>query len=201
MKRIKILAVLAIVFFIVQDVMDGFRGFRKGFDAAGDETEFVSSMDVEVRPTTACVSDTLYDRASGTQAPFWANRIGASYEAERTPTMLGMLFLLGLPLLALVFYGIYCFVRMLVSVLRGDVFTRLNVRRMRFFVYSVLLLDCWMEVYRWLSFRLVERLEIPGYEVVYSGLEYSWLSYILLALFTEVFAVGVKMKEEQDLTI
>jgi len=29
----------------------------------------------------------------------------------------------------------------------------------------------------------------------------AWFGYIMLALFTEIFAAGVKLKEEQDLTI
>ena len=29
----------------------------------------------------------------------------------------------------------------------------------------------------------------------------DWISLVVIVLFTEIFAVGVKMKEEQDLTI
>jgi hypothetical protein len=31
--------------------------------------------------------------------------------------------------------------------------------------------------------------------------KYAWFNYMLLALFTEIFAIGVKIKEEQDLTV
>ena len=105
-------------------------------------------------------------------------------------------------LLLFALYGTYCLIRTIISVTRGDVFTRLNVRRMRFFVYSLMLLGAGYEVWRWLSYvEASQRLVLTGYEVVYEGLQFDWLPYVLLALFTELFAAGVKMKEEQDLTI
>ena len=107
-----------------------------------------------------------------------------------------------IPIGLLLFYGIYCLVRLVIAVVRGSVFTRPNVRRMRFFVYGVVVGGVWFELFRWFSYLAVTgSVDIPGYEVAYDGLKYSWLSYILLALFTEIFAAGVKIKEEQDLTI
>ena len=86
--------------------------------------------------------------------------------------------------------------------LRGSVFTRQNVRRMRLFVYSTLLLGMLFELMCYASYlNVTTHVVIPGYEVAYGGLEYTWLPYLLLALFTEIFAIGVKLKEEQDLTI
>ena len=50
MKKIKILALLAIVAFVVQDVVDGFRGATDGWQAAGDKTEHSIHIDLPVRP-------------------------------------------------------------------------------------------------------------------------------------------------------
>ena len=73
---------------------------------------------------------------------------------------------------------------------------------MRLFVYSALLLGVLSELLVYASYlNVAAHVDIPGYEVVYSGLKYAWLPYLLLALFTEIFAIGVKLKEEQDLTI
>ena len=58
MKKIKILALLAIVVFLVQDMGDMFQGFADGWEAAGDRTEFKSSMSLAVRPTATLVPDT-----------------------------------------------------------------------------------------------------------------------------------------------
>ena len=86
--------------------------------------------------------------------------------------------------------------------MRGRVFTRVNVRRMRAFVYSVILGMIVHELWGYLVYlQAAECFVIPDYEVIYRGLRNTWLPYLLLALFTEIFAVGVKIKEEQDLTI
>lgn len=201
MKKIKILALLVIVAFVVQDVVDGFQGFHDGYRAAGDSTEFNSHFDLSVRPTDTLVPDTLQSISTGTEAPYWATRIEAYSDIESSVVQtVGLIIAVPLGLFGI--YAIYCFIRLMVSVLHGSVFTRKNVRRMRIFVYSTLLYGVLFELMRYISYlNMAAHIDIPGYEVVYGGLKYAWLPYLLLALFTEVFAIGVKLKEEQDLTI
>lgn len=205
MKKIKLLALLAIVAFLVQDVGDAVHSFA--YDSPEpSQTElrpgnYDSHLQLAVRPTDACVPGTVHSTVTGTDAPFWATRIEAFGYIEPSASLIAMTFgLVALLLFAL--YGTYCLIRTIISVTRGDVFTHLNVRRMRFFVYSLMLLGAGYEVWRWLSYvEASQRLVLTGYEVVYEGLQFDWLPYVLLALFTELFAAGVKMKEEQDLTI
>lgn len=201
MKKIKILALLVIVAFVVQDLVDGFRGATDGWQAAGDSTEHSTHFDLSVRPDDTFVPDTLRSIATGTETPYWATRIEAY--SDMKPSVLQMVCVGVAALLALfVLYGIYCLIRLVIAVLRGSVFTRKNVRRMRIFVYSTLLFAVLFEVMSYVSYlNVTTHVYIPGYEVVYGGLKYPWLPYLLLALFTEIFAIGVKLKEEQDLTI
>lgn len=201
MKKIKILALLAIVAFVVQDVVDGFRGATDGWQAAGDKTGHSIHIDLPVRPTDTFVPDTLQSITTGTATPYWATRIEGYSDIEPSVAQMACVFV-AVILVLFVLYGIYCLVRLVIAVLRGSVFTRKNVRRMRIFIYSTLLFAASFEVMRYASYlNVTAHVDIPGYEVVYSGLEYAWLPYLLLALFTEIFAVGVKIKEEQDLTI
>ena len=171
MRKIKLLALLVIVAFVVQDLVDMFSGATDGWRAAGDSTEYNAHFDLAVRPTDTLVPDSLQGATNGVKAPYWATRIEG--------------------------YG-----RIQQCVLRGSVFTRQNVRRMRTFVYSTLLLGVLFELMSYASYlNVTAHVAIPGYEVAYGGLKYTWLPYLLLALFTEIFAIGVKLKEEQDLTI
>ena len=48
---------------------------------------------------------------------------------------------------------------------------------------------------------LASQVQLEGYEVLPYSFKYAWFNYMLLALFTEIFAIGVKIKEEQDLTV
>ena len=203
MKKIKILALLAVVMFIVQDLTDMTRGFSDGWRDAKEGTEFggMPSTSFVVRPTVALVPDTLQGKVSGVKAPFWATQVEAQGKVEPSVAIKVTRIVL-IPVGLLMFYGIYCLIRLIVSVVQGSVFTRKNVRRMRFFVYGAMSATLIVELERWLAYRnAVEHVLLPGYELVYSGLKYDWLFFLLLALFTEIFAVGVKIKEEQDLTI
>lgn len=201
MRKIKLLALLVIVAFVVQDLVDGFRGATDGWQAAGDSTEHSMHFDLAVRPADTFVPDTLRSAATGAAAPYWATRVEAYSNIEpSTAQKAGVI--ASIPFALFVLYGIYCLIRLVISVLRGSVFTRKNVRRMRMFVYSTLLFAVLFELMSYAAYlNVAGHVAIPGYEVVYSGLKYAWLPYLLLALFTEIFAIGVKLKEEQDLTI
>lgn len=201
MRKIKLLALLVIVAFVVQDLVGMFSGFTDGLHAAGDSTEYNAHFDLAVRPTDALVPDTLQGVTNGVKAPYWATRIEGYGRIQKSVPQV-VLNITAFPLALFVLYGIYCLIRLVISVLRGSVFTRKNVRRMRIFVYSTLLLGVLFELMSYASYlNVTAHVDIPGYEVAYGGLEYTWLPYLLLALFTEIFAIGVKLKEEQDLTI
>lgn len=201
MRKIKLLALLVIVAFMVQDLVGMFSGFTDGLHAAGDSTEYNAHFDLAVRPTDALVPDTLQGVTNGVKAPYWATRIEGYGRIQKSVPQV-VLNIVAFPLALFVLYGIYCLIRLVIAVLRGSVFTRKNVRRMRIFVYSTLLLGVLFELMSYASYlNVTAHVAIPGYEVAYGGLEYTWLPYLLLALFTEIFAIGVKLKEEQDLTI
>jgi len=54
----------------------------------------------------------------------------------------------------------------------------------------------------WLNnMEIVKQIELVGYEVSGVKTAVSWTLLVIIILFTEIFAVGVKIKEEQDLTI
>lgn len=113
-----------------------------------------------------------------------------------------ILMVLSVPLVLFFLFGIYCVGRLIVSVLRGSIFTKRNVSRMRYFVYSLLVFGILMELHQWILYQSVApQITLEGYEVASYSLTGAWFGYIMLALFTEIFAVGVKLKEEQDLTI
>ena len=201
MKKIKILALLVIVAFVVQELMDGFRGFTDGYREAGDSTEYNAHFNIAVRPTDTFVPDTLRSITTGAETPYWATRIEGYGSVEQSGIETVFL-IVSIPLGLFALYVLYCFIRLVVSVLRGSVFTRKNVWRMRIFAYSTLLYALFFELMSYASYLSVATcVDIPGYEVVYGGLKNEWMTYFLLALFTEIFAIGVKLKEEQDLTI
>ena len=169
MKKIKLLALLVIVAFVAQDLLDMTRGFTDGMQAAGDSTEYNAHFDLAVQPTPALVPDTLQGVTNGVKAPYWATRIEGYGRIQKSVPQIALSVVV-FPLALFVLYGIYCLIRLVISVLRGSVFTRKNVLRMRLFVYSALLLGVLSELLSYASYlNVAAHVDIPGYEVVYSG--------------------------------
>ena len=100
-------------------------------------------------------------------------------------------------------YSIYCLIRLLVRVAKRDIFSRRNVYWIRWFAYVNAGIYLGLMFFEWLLERdAMSQLSIPGYQVV--GIEhtvYDFSSFFVIVLLAEVYAVAVRIKEEQDLTI
>ena len=74
---------------------------------------------------------------------------------------------------------------------------------MRWFSYSYIALQLHMTIQYWLGEQAaLAQISLPGYALISDTLiETDWISMIVIILFTEIFAMGTKIKEEQDLTI
>ena len=200
MKKIRILAVLVIIVFIGDMVSDGTSAFMDGWNEARDSTEYrFSDVDISVKPDKTLVVDSLFNTTIQQKVPY---RI-TSLETKIDSTFWRVTFkVLIFPFALFGLYGFYCMMRVVISVSRGKVFTRENANRMRIFVYALILVGLCMEVEHYIQYRdAVPQIQLSGYVTAPYTLHFSWFSYMILALFTEIFAVGVKMKEEQDLTI
>lgn len=200
MKRIRILAVLVIIVFIGDMLTDGVSGFTEGWNEARDSREFkLSTIEVSMNPDKSLVADSLFNSAIVQNVPYRIERLETEIEESFGSTLFMTLMF---PFALFGIYGFYCMVRVVISVSRGKVFIRENANRMRIFVYALILAGICMEIGHYIQYRdALSQIQLSGYEVAPYKLYFSWFSYIILALFTEIFAVGVKMKEEQDLTI
>ena len=174
--------------------------FRRSCNSAGNSKELkFSTVDISIKAEKNIAVDSLFNSVIQQNVPCRMS----SLETEIQPSFINKLILmLAFPLVLFALYGFYCIIRVVISVSRGKVFTRENVNRMHLFVYSIILLGICMETYEYLLHKdAVSQIQFSGYELTSYALTFSWFSYLILALFTEIFAVGVKMKEEQDLTI
>ena len=107
-----------------------------------------------------------------------------------------------LPVILLVFYGVYCLIRLLVSVSRGEILIRKNIRRLRFFIYPIMAFSALYELQNYILYRIATgELVSSGYVFDDFHLKYSWTFMLVIALLTEIFAQAVRIKEENDLTI
>ena len=200
MKLIRILAVIIMIVFVVGTVKDFMPGFIDGWNEAGDSKQYGNELVyVSVKPTDTAVRDSLFNSKLEEQVPYTIQEVSTRGEV---PVWYKIALLSILPVGLMALYGFYCLIRVVISTTRGNVFTRKNVKRMRFFIYSVLLGGVLLELSQYFLYReWASQIVLKGYEIASYEVKYSWLPYLILALFTEIFAVGVKIKEEQDFTI
>ena len=100
--------------------------------------------------------------------------------------------LLSLLILAANIWALVVFIRLVISINRSDIFCWRNVRRLRSW------LSAWVEVE-----AVRDVLSIPHYELTMTDVvdRISLLLGLCALIVGEVFAIGLRMKEEQDLTI
>lgn len=201
MKKIKIIGVITILVIVCETIFsfsDGARGFKKGAESArrGEMTTFHT---VDVQPI-AELRDSLFNTKMGCNVPYTITQV-ETYADVPGWVMLIMPFAFIACLCYL--FGFYCLIRLLISVSRRDVFTGENVFRLRVFAYSQAAAMGLIWLYEWVhNYFAVQQLQLLGYEVMSGTTFYvEWMLLMLFVLFAEIFAVGVKIKEEQDLTI
>lgn len=100
--------------------------------------------------------------------------------------------------------AVVLFIQLVIAINRSDIFNWRNVRRLRWLgILLIVAFSCSLFSEYLLLKNLREVLSIPGYELTFS--EASRITNLVLGLCSlivgEVFAIGLKLKEEQDLTI
>ena len=150
------------------------------------------------------LADSVYNAKTGRYVPAMYAELMVSVPREEDSAMQTAGLLLGLLKLAVGIWAIVLFIRWVVAVNRSDIFTWHNVRRLRR-MGVLLLASCaltWLLEYLTVH-ALRQVFALPGYELTLAGS--VSLPVLLLGLCSlivaEVFAIGLRMKEEQDLTI
>lgn len=150
------------------------------------------------------LADSVYNARTQQYVPAMYAELMVSVPRTESTAMQIANTLLGLLKLAVSIWAIVLFIKWVVAVNRSDIFTWHNVRRLRR-MGVLMLVSCaatWLVEY--LTVHSVEQVfTLPGYELSLAGT--VPLSVLLLGLCSlivaEVFAIGLRMKEEQDLTI
>lgn len=210
MKRIKILGIVLFSIFIALSVGDIVKNtINRHHDAPtvayadpGPGYRMAEMEDLDVAETDfrhpAC--DSLYNRATGSKVAVRVQQIGTAIRIS-SAGYYTQLVINGLSAL-LALYGLYCLVRMYLSLCKGEVLTRLNTTRLRKFVYFFTLFNVVLEVERVIALMQVRgQLLLNGLRLNEGLTRTDWTCLLMLIFLTEVFALAVKLKEEQELTI
>lgn len=156
------------------------------------------------RAATKLFCDSIYNEKSGEYVPMSYSSVAISIDTH-TPIWKRVLSYLLIYLhFGVTVWAIVLFVRLIISINKSDIFNWRNVRRLRRLGIALIVSFCCVTGGAYLDLVDVrEVFSVSGYELSLS--EMMSITNLVLGLCSlivgEVFAIGLKMKEEQDLTI
>ena len=187
--------------------MSGFRAsFKEEMKKYPERLSEISNMKaVELfSDDFANLKDSVYNEKSGTFVPAMYSKLAVSVEMEpniwlRLVTMLSAFIDVLSSILAVIL-----FIKLIISINKSQIFDWRNVRRLRWLGGLLMLSFICSVIPVCTAFcELSGVFEIPGYSLtLYNAISSLTLVLGLMSLIVgEIFAIGLRMKEEQELTI
>ena len=207
MKKFRILGIIAIIAMLANIAInfeDGWRSFKKGYEEGARSHNTIPDnlypVSLEVIPIERGANDSIFNQVAERKVPYQVSEITTYTQPSKWITL--VMIISGFSCIAFIIAFIL-FIQFLFEVSKRNVFCEANVWRIRFFVYSYTAIVISMELFAWIAGNAaVAQTQIPGYQIIdHAEASPAWLPVIMMIILAECFAIGVKMKEEQDLTI
>ncbi|MCD8183135.1 MAG: DUF2975 domain-containing protein [Bacteroides sp.] len=150
------------------------------------------------------LQDSVYNEKSGTYVSASYGSLLVSVNTTMPIWMLMVSSLLPLLHLGVCVWAIALFIRLIISINKSDIFNWKNVRRLRFMGLALIISFCTSFLPSYFAFkRIGEVFALRGYKLDLSDTVNTTILVLGIStlIVAEVFAIGLKMKEEQDLTI
>lgn len=111
--------------------------------------------------------------------------------------------IIAIPFSLLSLAALYCFIRLILSTRKKDIFNPSNVFRVRLISATIIVASIIRTLTRYINYDIATHsIQLSGYQI--ESVQIPWnmfLTALLLAVFAEIYAQAIKLKEEQDLTI
>ena len=214
MRRISILAILTLVLMAVElcSSLVGYWGATNstymveqamsGMEKPeGKPYLFRHSVELNVFPLNENIPlKKVYNNESHSEIPCTSSKIVVG---GWLPIWVIIIFgLFGLACFPLVIWGVINYVKFMLAVFKQQIFTPLNSKRLRIFVYTIYGTVAMMQLVDWISYQYISsQVELSNYAIgAYEGVV-GWADILFMVLIVEIFAKGVKLQQEQALTI
>lgn len=212
-KRLNILCVLVILILLVTVSIHGYYsgvGAKLGFESAQkmhekERKNLSANMHaIGLIPTSDnFLSDSIYNEKTGEYIPVSFTQAIVGIDAGFRPLQFISALLVFSAMGALVVVLVFFF-KFVIAVNRSEIFVWINVTRLRW-IGGLLILVFVSNLLPVIEANLYVNhlLKLKGYSVYFSEMVSvtSLLLGVLAYIIAEVFAIGIKMKEEQELTI
>ncbi|MDH6356321.1 DUF2975 domain-containing protein [Parabacteroides sp. PF5-9] len=168
-----------------------------------DASHSMLTLQLDLKPNDEFVmTDSLFNQKSGLWLP--AQFESVSLEIKEAKLSIVYPLILALVLLALIIMIIIYFIKLITAIQKSIIFDWINVKRLRYVGWGLILLFLVNTIGEFMLLIFAQNMiEIPGYHIDFSGaLRVLNLVLGLIALLVaEIFAIGLNLKEEQELTI
>ena len=156
MKTVRILGIIVILALIGGALKDAIPGFIDGWNDAETDSQLVlpadfNSVSLSVDGYKDGIPDSLFNRAMQANVPCEVNGVNTYVKHNSWVHAMGFVIL---PVILLVFYGVYCLICLLISVSRGEILIRKNIRRLRFFIYPIMAFSALYELQNYILYRI-----------------------------------------------
>ena len=172
---------------------------KKGSDIAAYKELIPSSME-----SFDFFRDSVYNEKSRSYVPAAYSSLMVSVDSHDSVGKVVAKYLLIYLHLGFSLWAVVLFIRLIISINKSDIFNWRNVRRLRRLGMALVVSFCCTFASSYLDFIGINTVfSLHGYELSLSELVSTTTLVLGLCslIVGEVFAIGLKMKEEQDLTI
>ncbi len=200
---------IALGMYLYDAISNGFPSFKESF-LEGYHSESVEehyeSCYLTLEPEKfSALPDSVFNKKTGEWLPARMMDIYVRIPMEENPNGLRLLWIIPCAILLITGFlmVVYNFALMIIAVGKSIVFDWINVRRIRRIGIGFSILFVVVSGVNIYFNRLVlDLIEIEKYKIITSSFASTLLMFGAIAfLIAEVFAVGLRLKEEQDLTI
>lgn len=167
--------------------------------------EFLHMHVINVFPNNLIHSrDSLYNALTDQKLPFWYTQAAVTINDDKAITSSLIQITLSYVVIICAILAIIQFIKFIRNINRSEIFSWQNVKLLRKLgIYLLIMFIVNLVTSIQSTWQVSQILSIPEYS--YNWLqplsESSLLLGVLAFVFAEIFAIGLKMKEEQDLTI
>lgn len=154
--------------------------------------------------TIGYYSDSVYNVATGTWLPLQYRQVVVQTDEHPVSIWVNLGIWFSVPLIALsVLIQIITFIKLIRAINKSVIFEWSNVVKLRTIGVSMLISFALFALFAYLHTYSMAPIEIQGYTVTGEDIwQFMWLiPGLSVLLVAEIFAIGLRMKEEQELTI
>lgn len=160
---------------------------------------------LKLTPTEAGVyTDSIYNARQERWMPVQYSELLTKVENPISTGKMIMILGLSLTYLLALLFGLICFIKLIRNINRSLIFEWKNVHNLNYLGFSLLIAFFIGIALEYLNYSsVVELVRIPGYDLDWNTAIQTTNLILGLAtlLIAEIFAIGLRLKEEQDLTI